>query len=109
MGCLGDPGKARIAGGQIPPEGKYPSLVRIIDPEEKSHDGFQRPLCAGTILNRDWVLTSGVCLARKGNSIVNISKLRVVAGDSIVNKTEPYEQILGIERVIIHRRLDEDQ
>ena len=107
-GSLG--GKARIAGGQIPPEGKYPSLVRIIDPEDKfMQDGFQRPLCGGTILNRDWVLSSGSCFARKKNMIANISKLVVVAGDSIVNQTEPYEQVVGIERVIIHRRLNADR
>ena len=72
-------------------------------------DGSQHPYCAGTILNRDWVLTSGTCFAGRKNSIRDISKLVVVAGDSIVNQTEPYEQILGIERVIIHRRLDADR
>ena len=72
-------------------------------------DGSQHPYCAGTILNRDWVLTSGTCFDGRKNSIRDISKLVVVAGDSIVNQTEPYEQILGIERVIIHRRLNADR
>ena len=100
---IGNTGQVRISGGQVPPEGKYPSLVRMINIHHN------RPECAGTILNREWILTSGICFAWKKNTIIDFSNLRVVVGDAITNETEPYEQIHEIERVIIHEDLKADE
>ena len=96
-------GLGRISGGQIPPEGKYPSLARIV---QIAKDGTTFHVGSATILNRDWILTAGANLAWRGQQIRNMSRLRVVVGDSVLNETEPYEQTVGIERIIIHEGLD---
>ena len=57
-----------------------------------------------TIINRDWLLTSAGSLSFEKDEIVNTSRIRIVIGDSIINETEPYEQIVYIERFIIHHK-----
>ena len=94
---------SRISGGQKPPDGKYPSLARIIKIRD---DGLILPWGTATILNRDWILTSGSRFAGRNQRIQNISRLRVVVGDSILSETEPYEQTVAIERFIIHEGID---
>ena len=93
----------RIAGGTYPPEGKYPSLVRV---DFKSKEGKWSSICLASILDRHWILTSAACFATSSRKLSNVSSFRVIAGDSILNETaEPYEQVVGIERFIIHRRV----
>ena len=92
----------RIVGGAIPAEGKYPSLVRNSYIYDK---GVVQQICAGSILNRDWIISSAHCFLTPENKFENFSRLRVTAGDSVLNETEPYEQTVGIERVIIHEKL----
>ena len=98
---VGDLG--RISGGKIPSEGKYPSLARLVRIEK---DGRLSHAGSATILNRDWILTSASRFGFRNQMIRNISRLRVVVGDSILNETEPYEQMVAIERVIIHEAFD---
>ena len=57
-----------------------------------------------TILNRDWILTSGSMFSREYYAVVNVSRLRFIVGDSSINNSEPYEQIVGVERFMIHEK-----
>lgn len=96
----------RIIGGTIPPEGKYPSrLARI---SKILPNGSLYTYCAGSILNRDWILSSARCLIKNVGKVKyrNFSRLRITVGDSKLNETEPYEQTVRIERVIIHEKLN---
>ena len=92
----------RIFGGTVPPEGKYPSLARI---SRISEGDVLKHICAGSILNRDWILSSAHCFTTRKNKFENFSRLIITVGDSILNETEPYEQVLRIQRVIIHEKL----
>ena len=99
-----DVGKAdrgeRIISGTYPPEGKYPSLARL--EYQVYNNGTFIDWSRATIINRDWLLSAASTFATY--EMKNLSNFRVVVGDSILNETEPYEQIVYIERVIIHER-----
>ena len=96
--------ESRIHGGKEPPEGKYPSLARIEYWKTFYNETGWYPWGVATIINRDWILTSAAIFTRRHHEIYNISKIRVIVGDSSINKTEPYEQIVYIERFIIHEK-----
>ena len=102
IGMTSEGHEERIIGGTVPPEGKYPSMVRV---SSIQRDGSLRTHCAGSILNRDWILTGAFCFVTRRNNYRNVSRIRVIAGDTIVNEAEPYEQTLRIERFIIHEKV----
>ena len=88
-------------GGTYPPDGKYPSLARI--EYEYDANGVYIPRGYASIINRDWLLSAASVYA--SSVMENISHYRVVLGDSFLNDThEPYEQIVYIERIILHER-----
>ena len=88
-------------GGTHPPDGKYPSLARIeYDVDE---NGKYSRWGIASIINRDWLLAAATTFATI--TMRNLSLYRVVLGDSFLNDThEPYEQIVYIERIILHER-----
>ena len=88
-------------GGTHPPDGKYPFLARI--EYDVYENGTYYRWGSASIINRDWLLSAANVFA--GTEMHNISLYRVVLGDSFLNDThEPYEQIVYIERLIIHER-----
>ena len=98
--------ESRIHGGKEPPEGKYPSLVRVEYWTNGTPPSWQ-PWGAGSILNRDWILTSANIFCREYNRVYNISRMRIIVGDSSINNTdEPYEQIVNVDRFILHEKFD---
>lgn len=93
----------RIEGGQIIPPGKYPSLARI---EKFFTDGTWGYFGAATIINSDWLLTSGGVFTSPGYQLQNISRLRVIVGGNALNETEPYQQTVYIEHFLLHEKFD---
>ena len=98
-----DGGEERIAGGKIAPDGKYPALARIEKNIGTGSENWIRRGCA-SILNRDWLLTAASVFSTHPYTYQNLSRFRVIVGDSIRNQTEPYEQTLHIQRIILHER-----
>ena len=101
-------GEDRIAGGTYPPEGKYPSLVRIEKKKPKGSNNW-RVRCLATILDRHWILSTAACFISRDRKQYTVSTYRVIVGDSKINETEPFEQIHGIERLVLHERVDVDR
>ena len=99
-------GEDRIAGGTYPPEGKYPSLARV---EKKLKGGIWRVRCVATILDRHWILNTAACFLSHYRKQYNVSMYRVIVGDSKINDTEPFEQTHGIERLVLHERVNVDR
>ena len=69
-----------------------PAIGRLLAPGSTINGS----LCILSILNRDWLLTTGKCGLSQGDLIM--------VGDEIFNETEPFEQVVKVERVVVHHR-----
>ena len=89
---------SRVGNGtEVKPKFKYPFLVRIW----RDDLGFyvtNATHCAGTILNRHWVLTAAHCVIGVGDSH------NLTVGDHDIYDKEPSEQALTVKQVIIHEK-----
>ncbi|XP_017891817.1 trypsin-1 [Ceratina calcarata] len=83
----------RITDGVDAARGEFPYQVSIqwgIPPiTQYSHS------CGGSILNEHWILTAGHCVMKVGKS-------RVVAGKYLLNKSESQEQLVEVDKSIVH-------
>ncbi|KAL2806569.1 ovochymase-2 isoform 2 precursor, partial [Daubentonia madagascariensis] len=81
---------SRILGGSQVEKGSYPWQVSLKQ--------RQKHVCGGTIISPQWVITAAHCVSHRNI----MSTLNVTAGEHDLSQTEPEEQTLTIESVIIH-------
>uniref|UniRef100_A0A2K5CDD9 Ovochymase 2 n=1 Tax=Aotus nancymaae TaxID=37293 RepID=A0A2K5CDD9_AOTNA len=81
---------SRILGGSQVEKGSYPWQVSLKQ--------RQKHICGGSIVSPQWVITAAHCIAKRNI----VSTLNVTAGEHDLSQTEPGEQTLTIETVIIH-------
>uniref|UniRef100_A0A8C0ZVJ8 Ovochymase-2 n=1 Tax=Castor canadensis TaxID=51338 RepID=A0A8C0ZVJ8_CASCN len=81
---------SRIVGGSQVEKGSYPWQVSL----KQKH----KHICGGTIISQRWVITAAHCVANRKNA----STLNVTAGEYDLSQTEPGEQTLATETIIIH-------
>ncbi|XP_064348674.1 ovochymase-2 isoform X3 [Camelus dromedarius] len=81
---------SRIVGGSQVERGSYPWQVSLKQ--------RQKHVCGGTIISPQWVITAAHCVANRNI----VSTLNVTAGEHDLSYTEPGEQTLTIETIIIH-------
>ncbi|XP_066216681.1 ovochymase-2 [Saccopteryx leptura] len=81
---------SRIVGGNQVVKGSYPWQVSLKRREKH--------ICGGTIISPQWVITAAHCVANRNTA----STLNVIAGKHDLSQTEPGEQNLTIESIIIH-------
>ena len=87
--------EGRIAHGvEVEPKFKYPFAVRIWNPLKTG--GKNSSICAGTVLNREWILTAGHCVRRAGDFHV------FTVGDHNIHEKEENEQDLRAKEIIMH-------
>ncbi|XP_011630694.2 LOW QUALITY PROTEIN: transmembrane protease serine 9-like [Pogonomyrmex barbatus] len=82
----------QIVGGEEAPEGGYPYIVSL----QISGQHF----CAGSIINKDWVMTAAHCV----EAVSSPSSLRVVAGKHNIMRTEDSEQTVRVSEMFKHER-----
>ncbi|KAM8812679.1 ovochymase-2 [Rhynchonycteris naso] len=81
---------SRIVGGNQVVKGSYPWQVSL--------KRRQKHICGGTIISPQWVITAAHCVANRNTASI----LNVIAGKHDLSQTEPGEQNLTIESIIIH-------
>uniref|UniRef100_A0A2R9AGV0 Ovochymase 2 n=1 Tax=Pan paniscus TaxID=9597 RepID=A0A2R9AGV0_PANPA len=81
---------SRILGGSQVEKGSYPWQVSLKQ--------RQKHICGGSIVSPQWVITAAHCIANRNI----VSTLNVTAGEYDLSQTDPGEQTLTIETVIIH-------
>ncbi|XP_053528227.1 ovochymase-2 [Artibeus jamaicensis] len=81
---------SRIVGGSQVVKGSYPWQVSL--------KRRQKHICGGTIISPQWVVTAAHCVANRNSA----SALNITAGKHDLSHTEPGEQTLTIESIIIH-------
>ncbi|XP_023563903.1 ovochymase-2 [Octodon degus] len=81
---------SRIVGGNQVEKGSYPWQVSL--KKRKKH------ICGGTIIAPQWVITAAHCVAKRTFA----ATLNVTAGEHDLSQTEPGEQVLTIEAIIVH-------
>uniref|UniRef100_A0A2K6G0X5 Ovochymase 2 n=1 Tax=Propithecus coquereli TaxID=379532 RepID=A0A2K6G0X5_PROCO len=81
---------SRILGGSQVEKGSYPWQVSLKQ--------RQKHICGGTIISPQWVITAAHCVSYRNT----VSTVNVTAGEHDLSQTEPEEQTLTIESVIVH-------
>ena len=89
----------RVIGGHEARENSWPWMVNFID----SNDS--RQFCAGTIINRKWILTAAHCFILP-KSILSLSDYTYHVGDHRLNFTDPHEYTIDAFRLFIHPDFD---
>lgn len=92
---------SRIVGGRVTKIQDWPWQVGL---QSTRHNGI---FCGGSLLNQEWVLTAAHCIAEfvsKGRRCSNLNSrgLRVVLGESDLNKVEGHEIYREVSNVCIH-------
>lgn len=64
----------RLAGGNVAPEGSWPSQVALLGAE--AVDPYDAQFCAGTLVFRKWVLTSAQCVTDPEGRPIVLAKRR---------------------------------
>ena len=86
----------RVLNGEIVAPHEFGQLARIL------YKGEIR--CSGTIVNKDWVLSSSFCGAVEYGYVPDLSTFRVIVGDHNISVREVSEQNLSVVDVIMHQR-----
>ncbi|XP_060776197.1 serine protease 27-like [Neoarius graeffei] len=90
--CGRAPFNTRIVGGHDASEGSWPWQVSLQRPGKRGGH-----FCGGSLINKDWVLTSASCFSRKRNSAVI-----VYLGKQTLNGSNPNQITRRIKKVILH-------
>lgn len=86
---------SRIVGGHEAGPGEWPWQAKLKF-QLPGSNGFST--CGGTILNKDWVLSAGHCVAKSTNP----SYYTITVGEHNVNKKDPYEVQHAVAKVVKH-------
>lgn len=90
MPSIFPPFSPQVVGGEEAPEGAYPFIVSL--------QMLSQHFCAGSILNKDWIITAGHCV----KAIPSVNLLRVKAGKHNIKRTENSEQTVKVEKTYVH-------
>ena len=78
--------------------GEFPSAVLIQAPGTPN-----QPLCGGTIIDRQHVLTSAQCVMNAQNQLINPFWYRITAGDINIIRTTIRREIRNVSRIFVHQ------
>jgi secreted trypsin-like serine protease len=76
--------ETRIIGGEISDENAWPATVALV---------LDNQFCAGTLVDRRWVVTAAHCLFGQNGSRIPVEKIRVLAGSTQLDSPD-MQQIL---------------
>eukprot|EP00112_Aurelia_sp_Birch-Aquarium-sp1_P016018 Seg3591.1 transcript_id=Seg3591.1/GoldUCD/mRNA.D3Y31 product="Serine protease 30" protein_id=Seg3591.1/GoldUCD/D3Y31 len=86
-------GKSRVVGGKAATAGAWPWQVRL--------SYWKEPIFGGTLINKQWVLTSSHAFGNEKNNIPP-KYFRVVLGDLDRDVTEAYETVRNVSKILRH-------
>ncbi|XP_041644909.1 hyaluronan-binding protein 2-like [Cheilinus undulatus] len=89
----------RIFGGLKVAPGAIPWQVSLQVRPQGSNQDFQH-ICGGVIIDSCWVLTAAHCILLK-------KEMRVLMGSLSLDTTQPTEQIVNVQEVIVHENYTE--
>jgi secreted trypsin-like serine protease len=92
-----------IINGEPVPNGKYPFMVALIDKtREPSSINPYKYFCAGTLIDKDSVLTAGHCFFRPPNykELFDPQQLRVTVGRTVLSSNQG--QVRRVKRLSAH-------
>lgn len=92
---LAQPFAPRISGGQDAEPGEWPWHVALVRKGQTPFDGY---FCAGSLIDRNWVLTAAHCV----DSYTTINDLDVIAGIHNLHTPEPNHRRVALEKIIVH-------
>ncbi|XP_070497855.1 trypsin-2-like [Chironomus tepperi] len=78
--------------------GEFPSAVLIQAPGTPN-----QPLCGGTIIDRNHVLTSAQCVMNAQNQLINPFWYRITAGDINIIRTTVRREVRRVSRIFVHQ------
>lgn len=78
--------------------GEFPSAVLIQAPGSPS-----QPLCGGTIIDSQHVLTSAQCVLNTQNQLINPFWFTVTAGDINIIRPTVRRQVRRVSRIFVHQ------
>lgn len=85
-----------LVGGALATVGEFPSAVFIRTPS------VAQPVCGGTIIDRQHVLTSAQCVVNSQNRLVSPFWLSITAGDADLLVPTSRREVRNVTRVFIH-------
>ena len=77
--------------------GEFPSAVLIQAPGTPN-----QPLCGGTIVDRQHVLTSAQCVLNTQNQLINPFWYTITAGDINIIRTTVRREMRRVSRIFVH-------
>ena len=93
----------QIINGEPVPNGKYPFMVALLEKKrEPSSINPYKLFCAGTLIDKDSVLTAGHCLLGPPNykELYDPQALRVTVGRTVLSSNQG--QVRGVKRLSVH-------
>ena len=73
-------GEGKIVGGTVAPSTAWPSTVALLDNRVSGSSAVKSQYCAGTVVNRYWILTAAHCVYYTDGSGVPAAVIDVLAG-----------------------------
>ncbi len=85
-----------MIGGREASENSWPWMVNFIDSNTREQ------YCAGTIIERKWILTAGHCFVLSEADILPLSNYTYHVGDHRLNFTDPHEYTIKTSKIFVH-------